>query len=295
MPQEKIEEETYSLIFRSLKHPIRRKILRILVDKQLAFSKILAILSMDSGHLSYHIENLGDLVKHTADGKYELSSIGVAAVNLMSGVEERPQLFTLAEKLRSKKIRNALMGAAFTILIVSVALNAYYYNSSQTLAGKIHSGTCGAASGFVVSLSRSTVVLESEAQPEDIDALVRYFMFYLSDAWDFLRVLKYLNPSYENSLLTIEDLLRDITVSGVGGVSDTFHYLSSNSSLKVIAFKELDLVASQKIFEMGLELSEAFLAIKTKEIFMSRLNNALLIANNLETILDEWITKYSQM
>lgn len=295
MPQEKIEEETYSLIFRSLKHPIRRKILRILVDRQLSFSKILAILSIDSGHLSYHIENLGDLVKHTTDGKYELSSVGVAAVNLMSGVEERPQLLTLTEKLGRKKIRNALMGAILTILIVSVALNAYYYNSSQTLAGKIHSGTCGAASGFVVSLGRSTVVLESEAEPENIDALVRYFIYYVSDAWDFLRILKYLNPSYENSLLTIENLLRNIIVGGVGGVSDTFHDLSSNASLKGTAFKELDLVASQKIFEMGLELSEAFLAIKTKEIFMSRLNNALLIANNLETVLDEWITKYSQM
>ena len=94
MSGEKIEEETYSLIFKSLKHPIRRKILRILIGKQLAFSQILDILSIDSGHLSYHIENLGDLVKHSANGKYELSGIGVAAVNLMSGVEERPQLLT---------------------------------------------------------------------------------------------------------------------------------------------------------------------------------------------------------
>ena len=67
MSDEKKEEETYSLIFKTLQHPIRRKILRILADKQLAFSEILGILSIDSGHLVYHMENLGELVKHTPD------------------------------------------------------------------------------------------------------------------------------------------------------------------------------------------------------------------------------------
>jgi len=132
MSEEKIEEETYSLIFKSLKHPIRRKILRALVNRQLAFSEILDFLSIDSGHLSYHIENLGDLVKHSLNGKYELSSVGTAAVNLMSGVEERPQLLTLTGKLGEKKIRNVLMGSVLVILVASVALNAYFFNSSQT-------------------------------------------------------------------------------------------------------------------------------------------------------------------
>jgi hypothetical protein len=81
-------EETYSLIFRSLKHPIRRKILRMLRDDELTFSQILEILSIDSGHLSYHLENLGDLVTHSTDGKYKVSSLGMAATKLMGGVEE---------------------------------------------------------------------------------------------------------------------------------------------------------------------------------------------------------------
>jgi len=33
MAEDNIEEETYSLIFTSLKHPIRRRILRMLADK----------------------------------------------------------------------------------------------------------------------------------------------------------------------------------------------------------------------------------------------------------------------
>lgn len=54
----------------------------------MSFSEILEDLGIDSGHLSYHLENLGELVAHTSDEKYKLSSIGAAAAKLMGGVEE---------------------------------------------------------------------------------------------------------------------------------------------------------------------------------------------------------------
>jgi hypothetical protein len=60
----------------------------MLQDNELAFSQILEMLSMDSGHLSYHLEGLGDLITRSSEGKYRLSSFGLAAVKLMSGVEE---------------------------------------------------------------------------------------------------------------------------------------------------------------------------------------------------------------
>lgn len=88
MSHEKAEEDSYSVIFSSLRHPIRRKILRMLKDKPLTFSEILTALSIDSGHLSYHLESLGDLITRTTEEKYSLSSIGVAAVKLMGRVEE---------------------------------------------------------------------------------------------------------------------------------------------------------------------------------------------------------------
>ena len=72
MAEDKIEEETYSLIFTSLKHPIRRRILRMLADTPMTFSEILESLTIDSGHLNYHLESLGDLVLHPKDGKYLL-------------------------------------------------------------------------------------------------------------------------------------------------------------------------------------------------------------------------------
>ena len=61
----------------------------MLSDKPLTYSEILEILNIDSGHLSYHLENLGDLTVHSSNGQYRLSSFGVAAVKLMGGVEEQ--------------------------------------------------------------------------------------------------------------------------------------------------------------------------------------------------------------
>jgi hypothetical protein len=90
LAKDDMEEETYSVIFTSLKHPIRRRILRMLAEKPFTFSEILEAIKLDSGHLTYHLENLGELLVHSHDGKYKLSSIGIAAVKLMGGVEEQP-------------------------------------------------------------------------------------------------------------------------------------------------------------------------------------------------------------
>jgi DNA-binding transcriptional ArsR family regulator len=85
-----VEEETYSIIFTSLRHPVRRKILRMLSEKPRNFSKILEELVISSSHLTYHLENLGELVSKMEDGRYRLSTFGEAAVITMRGVEEVP-------------------------------------------------------------------------------------------------------------------------------------------------------------------------------------------------------------
>jgi len=85
-----LEEETYSIMFTSLKHPARRKILRMLSKKPRTFSKILEELGLSSSHLTYHLEILGELVSKMEDGRYKLSTVGEAAVITMSKVEEAP-------------------------------------------------------------------------------------------------------------------------------------------------------------------------------------------------------------
>ncbi len=84
------EEDTYSVIFSSLKHPIRRRILRMLAEGPRSFSELQDGFHIESGHLTYHLESLRHLVIKGEDGRYALSSFGEAAVSMMHGVEEGP-------------------------------------------------------------------------------------------------------------------------------------------------------------------------------------------------------------
>jgi len=199
-----------------------------------------------------------------------------------------------------KQVKIVLLGVVLTILIVSAALNIYYYNLSLALTKRVQGATLEAAGGFQFGLVHAANILKSDAKPENVRTLVSDFNFHIYSALMYLRALRmYLLPSYEESLLVIEDLLWNITVQGLGGVSDTFAGLSSE--MRVDAFKELNIVASEKIFDMGLEVAGAFIShrrnhvVQTFEIIPSRLENAVLIANDLESILNEWITKYSQV
>ena len=83
-----LSKEPYSIMFSSLKHPSRRKILRMLAEKPRNFSKIEEQLGISSSNLTYHLENLGELLTKMDDGSYKLSKLGEAAVITMKGVEE---------------------------------------------------------------------------------------------------------------------------------------------------------------------------------------------------------------
>ena len=85
---EEIDEDTYSTIFAALKHPIRRRILRMLSEKPLSFTEILNALSINSAQLSFHIKSLRELTTQTVDDKYALSAFGRGACSLMGKVEE---------------------------------------------------------------------------------------------------------------------------------------------------------------------------------------------------------------
>jgi DNA-binding transcriptional ArsR family regulator len=124
---EKPEEETYSLIYTSLKHPIRRRILRMLKNKPLTFSEMLEAVDIDSGHLNYHLESLGELITHSQDGKYELSSVGSAAVKLMGGVEEH------SHELSKPKLKlTRILAKAYPLILSGALIIASLYFISYT-------------------------------------------------------------------------------------------------------------------------------------------------------------------
>ena len=81
------ESETYSVMFKALKHSIRRRILRMLAEKPASFTEILRALQIDSGRLTYHLDNLSELISKNERGEYQLSVFGQATVKLFSDVE----------------------------------------------------------------------------------------------------------------------------------------------------------------------------------------------------------------
>lgn len=103
-------------MFSSLKHAVRRKILRILAIHPRTFTEILQKVNIESAHLSYHLENLGDLIKKTKEGKYSLSDFGQAAVSLMSQVEEPERLVTPAILQTPRRLKIARI--FFLLLII---------------------------------------------------------------------------------------------------------------------------------------------------------------------------------
>ncbi len=123
------DEETYSVMFSSLKHPLRRKVLRILATGPKTFTEVLQQVDVDSAHFSYHLESLGGLIRKGEDGRYRLSELGRAASSLMARVEEPPKLVTPA----IIGTPNRLKLAQFSFLILLILGSAFLVNGVLAL------------------------------------------------------------------------------------------------------------------------------------------------------------------
>ena len=163
MSDHDLEEETYSLVFRSLRHPIRRRILRMLADEPMTFSQILKNLSIDSGHLNYHLENLGDLISHTPDREYRLSSIGVAATRLMGGIEEQTKPIARWQR-NGGSFRTVMTLCVFLLAAVTLLFSLYFlvYITAEGGTSYQHGGIPVSANGTFVH----SMTLEYGASPE---------------------------------------------------------------------------------------------------------------------------------
>lgn len=121
------KEEIYSTMFSSLKHPARRKILRILSEKPLTFSEMLELLGISSSNLTYHLESLGELVTQE-NGVYKLSTFGSAAVSTMKIVEEAPEVQPKKRLSLSLKWKTALAALLIGLVIVA-SMSALQYSA----------------------------------------------------------------------------------------------------------------------------------------------------------------------
>ena len=129
------EETIYSTMFKSLKHPVRRKILRVLSDKPTSFSDLLGELGVSSSHLTYHLESLGELVAKLDGGNYKLSTFGEAAVNTMRVVEDAPVVQT-SQKWSMSFRWKPVFGALVIGIVLLASLSVMQFNTMNLMSNQ---------------------------------------------------------------------------------------------------------------------------------------------------------------
>jgi DNA-binding transcriptional ArsR family regulator len=162
------EEETYSAMFSSLRHPARRKILRMLSEKSMTFSEMLDQLGIPSSHLTYHLENLGELVAKKEDGTYKLSSFGEAAVVMMKGAEEVPAV--QKKGFSSLPLRWKSLLAIFIICIVILASVSYGQYAAYNQLSKDYSNL---GASLEKAQSQNQQLLSGSASADEAMTIIR--------------------------------------------------------------------------------------------------------------------------
>jgi DNA-binding transcriptional ArsR family regulator len=126
------EEETYSLVFTALKHPIRRKILRVLAEGSHGFTDMQKLFNVTSPFLTYHLDSLKELVLKAENGMYQLSNMGEGAVALMEKVEETPKTTPRDTALSKRKRIPTMVQLSLTLIAIGLVLSGGYLMSITT-------------------------------------------------------------------------------------------------------------------------------------------------------------------
>jgi DNA-binding transcriptional ArsR family regulator len=201
------EETIYSTMFSSLKHPARRKILRVLSEKTMTFSQLLDTLEISSSNLTYHLDSLGELLYKTDGGEYKLSTFGVASVNTMKMVEDAP---VSRKRFWSLSLPWKTVFSILTIAIILLSVfSVIQYNSLNNLSNEQN-----------VLESKYTQLLSWSAGA--------------NNAHDFLHGVLGIDTAHYDTSLQSNDVEQNTLLGGV--VEQTLQYslTSSDSKFNVI-------------------------------------------------------------
>ncbi len=170
-----LEEDTYSSIFLALKHPVRRKILKMLNEDPATYTQILNKLKVETGFLNYHLESLDGLVTKNEHDKYILSDFGEAALSLMKMVEEPVKKEVeepIKRRSRELKIFGFKVNPAFVLLVAIAVLilsNVYWVYNSQELSKDKTNALGGVLIQTRIPLGESIYILNTTAREGRIE------------------------------------------------------------------------------------------------------------------------------
>jgi DNA-binding transcriptional ArsR family regulator len=210
------EEKPYSSIFASLNHPVRRKILKMLSRRPMSFSEILEVLGVSSSFLTYHIENLGELVNKTDESKYRLSSFGEAAIATMIKVEEIPR----AKPSRlDRALRMSLKQLLAIVLVALIASGSLAWTSDRTETHKRWASMIKAAQQFQTHFRQVYLRFFNVAINWTTISPLAYFWF--EDELDYadqsMTQLIMVDRAHANELYTVQRLIYSLKEAAVDG------------------------------------------------------------------------------
>ena len=131
--QEKFNRDRAEL-FEALGHPIRLEILQALSDEPLSFTELKRKVKIDSsGHLSFHLDKLRDLITTASDGNYKLTDEGKEALTAIKIIET----FVKAKGSKPWWWKSLWAG----VLLIAVALGAVGYFILNTPLEQVLGGT----------------------------------------------------------------------------------------------------------------------------------------------------------
>lgn len=232
------------MIFASLKHPIRRRILRILSGGPQTFSGLQKTFTIESSHLTYHLDGLGNLLLKTEDGQYALSSLGEAAVSTMKHVEEPPKA-TPHLQFPSKNWK-LLMAAMLIGLVLLSALLIFQYQGLSELSTRYSSLSeehklLQEALRNVALYFGGTLVAEEHTANDTIataylqkegNFTVQVYVWNVTDiyVWNVTDVTNETGNVFTVYVTNASCVLNESEVSGWGYIVPVFPVLGSNES-----------------------------------------------------------------
>jgi DNA-binding transcriptional ArsR family regulator len=138
------EESQYTEIFTALKHPVRRQILLFIDNKgEASFTEIQQETGItDTGLMSYHLKGLAPLIEQSKRGKYQLSEVGQAGVELLRKVNhEKERTSTVIHEEIEQFIGSSIKKSVLFLLIagwtmlVPMLMDSYFSVNAMRVNG----------------------------------------------------------------------------------------------------------------------------------------------------------------
>jgi len=186
-----LSEKELSQIFKLLKHPLRREILKQLSKGPQAYSQILKNLNIqESSILNYHLREMDVLlIKKDVNGKYKLNEVGEICLQLVLKVKEKDDIHRFNKlQLLLIKLKSTIfmIQIGFLLLVIILDLELYLLNIID-LSSIVEIFASGTIFSTVLSAGIFIIFREFKSNFEKKDKLGTFSILFTT--WILIRTI----------------------------------------------------------------------------------------------------------